>query len=40
MNLSLDSLQTIKEETAVSNKSDMEIILDRKYQVIEHSDKS
>ena len=40
MNLSLDSLQTIKEETAVSNKSDMEIILDRKYQVIAHSDKS
>ena len=40
MNLSLESLQAITEETAVSNKSDMEIILDRKYQVIAHSDKS
>ncbi len=40
MDFSLDRLQTLTEGLAAQSESDMEIILDRKYMVIAHSDKS
>ena len=40
MDFSIDFLQTVAEEIAADGGSDREIILDRKYQVIAHSDKS
>ncbi|MCR4817330.1 MAG: response regulator [Fretibacterium sp.] len=40
MDFSLDRLQTLTERLAAQSESDMEIILDRKYMVIAHSDQS
>ena len=40
MDFSLTRLQVITEELAAQNESDMQIVLDRKYNVIAHSDKS
>ena len=40
MDFSIEPLQTITEEIAARGESDMEIVLDRKYQVIAHSDRS
>lgn len=40
MDFSLDELQNIAEDIASRGDSDMEIVLDRKYQVIAHSDRS
>lgn len=40
MDFSLDVLQDIAEEISARGDSDMEIVLDRKYQVIAHSDRS
>jgi signal transduction histidine kinase/CheY-like chemotaxis protein/HPt (histidine-containing phosphotransfer) domain-containing protein len=40
MDFSLGHLQTITEELAVHGESDIEIVMDRKYQVVAHSDKA
>lgn len=40
MDFSIEPLQTIAEEITAQGKSEMEIVLDRNYQVIAHSDKS
>ena len=40
MDFSIEELQRIAESIAADGKSDIEIVLDRKYQVIAHSDKS
>ena len=40
MDYSMEQLQSIAEETAERGESDIEMVLDRKYQVIAHSDKS
>ena len=40
MDFSMDALQTITEEIAEQGDLDTEIVLDRKYQVIAHSDRS
>ena len=40
MDFSIEDLQVIAESVAAEGKSDFEVVLDRKYQVIAHSDKS
>ena len=40
MDFSLGHLQTITEELAVHGESDIEIVMDRKYQVVAHSNKA